>query len=141
MVFPTHGYRGVTLLVACLAMPYLGNALFRRRPFLATPYLGDALCSHSVDFLSVPSRIRALTKSRSKSTPGVKVNERRRLGKETPRGSVAKARRHLCEGVAQPGRRQDQISLRQGNHRAVPRYPWAGKTMERATPWEGLGSR
>ena len=35
MVFPTHGYRGVTLLMTCLA----------------TPCLGDALCSRSVDFL------------------------------------------------------------------------------------------
>ena len=41
----------------------------------------------------------------------------------------------------QPGRRQDQISLRQGNHSVVPRYPWVGKTMEGATPWEGLRSR
>ena len=54
----------------------------------------------------VPSRIRALTKSKSKSTAGVKVNARRRLGGETPRGSVAKARRRLGQGVAQPGRRQ-----------------------------------
>ena len=43
MVFPTHGYRGVTLLVACLATPYLGGTLFRRLLILATPCLGDAL--------------------------------------------------------------------------------------------------
>jgi len=55
---------------------------------------------------TVPSRIRALTKSRSKSTPGVKVHKRRCLGEETPSASVAKARRRLGEGVAQPGRRQ-----------------------------------
>ena len=46
MVFPTHGYRGVTLLMTCLTTPYLGDALI-----LATPCLGDALCSCSVDFL------------------------------------------------------------------------------------------
>ena len=43
MVFPTHGYRGVTLLTACLATPYLGDALFRRRLILATPCLGNTL--------------------------------------------------------------------------------------------------
>jgi len=42
---------------------------------------------------AVPSRIRALTKSRSKSTSGVKVNVRRRLGEETPSASVAKRKR------------------------------------------------
>ena len=95
----------------------------------------------AVPNIAVSSRIRALTKSRSKSTPGVKVNTRRRLGEETPSSSVAKARRRLGEGVAQPGHRQDQISLRQGNHSGVPRYPWVGKTMEGATPWEDLKSR
>jgi len=53
-----------------------------------------------------------LTKSRSKSTPEIKVNTGRRLGGETLSASVvkkegvAKARRRLDEGVAQPGRRQ-----------------------------------
>ena len=46
MVFPTLGYRGVALVMTCLATPCLGDALI-----LATPCLGDALCSHSVDFL------------------------------------------------------------------------------------------
>jgi len=49
---------------------------------------------------TVPSRIRALTKSRSKSTPGVKVNTRRRLGEETPSASVAKRKRR--QGKASP---------------------------------------
>ena len=48
----------------------------------------------------VPSRIRALTKSRSKSTPGVKVNTRRRLGEETPSTNVAKRKRR--QGEASP---------------------------------------
>ena len=87
------------------------------------------------------TRIRALTKSKSKSTPEVKVNTRRRLGEETPSASFAKRKRRLGEGVAQPGRRQDQISLSQGSHSAAPRYPWVGKTMEGAMPWEGLRSR
>jgi len=104
--------------------------------FLLLKYYNQALI-----LVPVPSRIRALTKSRSKSTPGVKVHTRRRLGKETPSANIAKARRRLGEGVAQPGRRQDQISLSQGNHSAVTRYPWVGKTMEGATPWEGLKSR
>jgi len=90
---------------------------------------------------SVPSRIRALTKSRSKSTSGVKVNVRRRPGEGTPSASVAKARRRLGEGVAQLGRRQRQMSQRRGDHSVAPRYPWVGKTMEGATPWEGLKSR
>ena len=42
---------------------------------------------------TVPSCIRALTKSRSKSTSGVKVNIRRRLGEETPSAGVAKRKR------------------------------------------------
>jgi len=46
------------------------------------------------------SRIRALTKSRSKSTPGVKVNTRRRLGEETPSTSAAKRKR--SQGEASP---------------------------------------
>ena len=51
---------------------------------------------------SVPSRIRTLTKSRSKSTTGrSKVNARRRLGVKMLRGSVAKARRR--QGKASPG--------------------------------------
>ena len=79
----------------------------------------------------IPSRTRALTKSRSKSTPEVKVNTRgqsqhqrskstpevkvntgRRLGEEILSASavkkegIAKARGRLDEGVAQPGRRQ-----------------------------------
>ena len=37
MVFPTHGYRGVTPLVACLATPFLGGTLFRRCLILVTP--------------------------------------------------------------------------------------------------------
>ena len=49
---------------------------------------------------TVPSRIRALTKSRSKSTPEVKVNTRRRLGEETPSTSVAKRKRR--RGKASP---------------------------------------
>ena len=49
----------------------------------------------------VPSRIRALTKPRSKSTSGVKVNIRRRLGEETPSASIAEA-----------GRRQEEASPR-----------------------------
>ena len=48
----------------------------------------------------VPSRIRALTMSRSKSTSGVKVNVRRRLGEETPSASVAKRKRR--QGKASP---------------------------------------
>ena len=62
---------------------------------------------------SVSSCIRALTKSRSKSTTGrSKVNARRRLGVEMPRGSVAKARRRQGkaspgEGVAKAKRRPD----------------------------------
>ena len=44
-------------------------------------------------FAAVPSRTRALTKSRSKSTPGVKVNTRRCLGEETLSASVVKKRR------------------------------------------------
>ena len=40
----------------------------------------------------VPSRIQALTKSRSKSTFGVKVNIRRRLAEETPSASVARVK-------------------------------------------------
>ena len=95
---------------------------------------------------SVPSRTRALTKSRSKSTPGVKVNTRRCLGEETPSASVARARRRL--GKASPRWRRrptraspDQTVPKQGNRRVVPRYPWVGKTMVGATPWEGLRSR
>ena len=38
-----------------------------------------------------------MTKSRSKSTSGVKVNIRRRLGEETPSASVAKRRRRLVK--------------------------------------------
>ena len=64
MVFPTHGYWGVTLLVSCLgdalswrrlawATPYLGDAMLRRCPSLATPCPGDALLNYSVDFLSL----------------------------------------------------------------------------------------
>ena len=49
---------------------------------------------------SVPSRIRALTKSRSKSTSGLKVNIRRRLGEETPSASVATRKRR--QGRASP---------------------------------------
>jgi len=49
------------------------------------------------NFTRVPSRIRALTKSRSKSTSGVKVNIRRRLGEETPSASVAKCQRRQEE--------------------------------------------
>ena len=82
----------------------------------------------------------------SKSTPGVKVNTRRCLGEETPNASVAKKKRR--QGKASPRWRRrptraspDQILLRQGNHSVVPRYPWVGKTMEGATPWEGLRSR
>ena len=45
MVFPTHGYRGVTLLMTCLATPYLGDALFRRRLVLETPYVVALLTS------------------------------------------------------------------------------------------------
>ena len=75
-----------------------------------------------------------------KSTQGVAWVKRRHVP-VTPRGSIAKARRCLGEGVAQPGRRPDQILLRQGNHSVVPRYPWVGKTMEGATTWEGLRSR
>ena len=48
----------------------------------------------------VPSRIQALTKSRSKSTSGLKVNIRRRPGKETPSASVA-TRKHR-QGQASP---------------------------------------
>ena len=48
----------------------------------------------------VPSRIRALTKSRSKSTSGLKVNIRRRLGEETPSVSVATRKRR--QGRASP---------------------------------------
>ena len=43
MVFPTHGYRGAALPVACLATPYLGGTLPRRRHVKATPFFGDAL--------------------------------------------------------------------------------------------------
>ena len=53
--------------------------------------------------VAVPSLIRALTKSMSKSTPGVKVNTRRYLDEETPSASVAKA-----------WRRQEEASPRQG---------------------------
>jgi len=97
-------------------------------------------------YVTVPSRTRALTKSRSKSTPGVKVNTRRCLGEQTPSASVVKKRRR--QGKASPRWRHrptraspDQTVLKQGNHRVVPRYPWVGNTMEGATPWEGLRSR
>jgi len=50
--------------------------------------------------VTVPSRTRALTKSRSKSTPGVKVNTRRCLGEETPSASVVKKVRR--QGKASP---------------------------------------
>ena len=50
--------------------------------------------------LPVPSRTWVLTKSRSKSTSGVKVNIRRRLGEETPSASVAKRKRRQGQGVA-----------------------------------------
>ena len=62
-------------------------------------------CVDSVVFLGfVPSRIRALTKSKSKSTPGVKVNIRRRLDKGTPSASFAKRKRR--QGKAPPRRRR-----------------------------------
>ena len=48
----------------------------------------------------VSSNIRALTKSRSKSMSGVKVNIRRRLGEETPSDSIAKGKRRQGQGVA-----------------------------------------
>jgi len=72
---------------------------------------------------------------RSKSTPGVKVNTRRRLGEETLSASVTKKRRR--QGKASPRWRRrptraspDQTILKQGNHSVVPRYPQVGKTME-----------
>jgi len=43
MVFPAHGYRGVTLLMTCLATPYLGDALSWRRPVGAVHLLTLAL--------------------------------------------------------------------------------------------------
>ena len=46
MVFPTHGYRGVTLLMTCLATPCLGDALI-----LATPYVVALLTSFSGPFV------------------------------------------------------------------------------------------
>jgi len=51
MVFPTQGYREVTLSMPGLATPSLGDSLAWRRPLLATPSLGDAWCSQSVDSL------------------------------------------------------------------------------------------
>ena len=69
--------------------------------------------------------------SQSQSQRLESKSTRRRLGEEaSPR-----------QGVAQPGRRQEQISLSQGSHSAVPRYPWVGKTTEGAALWEGLRSR
>ena len=41
-----------------------------------------------------------MTKSKSKSTPGVKVSTRRRLGEETPRAGFAKRKRR--QGKASP---------------------------------------
>ena len=63
--------------------------------------------------MPVPSHTRALTKSRSKSTPGVKVNTRRCLGEEMLSASVTKKRRRLGEGVARSNStkaRQSQCS-------------------------------
>ena len=107
--------------------------------------LDPILCT-KLTYMIVPSLIRALTKSRSKSTPRVKVNTRHCLDEETPSASVVK-RKHR-QGKASPRWRRrptraspDKTLLKQGNHSAAPRYPWVGKTMEGATPWEGLKSR
>jgi len=54
----------------------------------------------NLQFNGVPSRTRALTKSRSKSTPEVKVNTRRRIGEETLSASITKKRRR--QGKASP---------------------------------------
>ena len=67
-------------------------------------------------FKAVPSRIRALTKSRPKSTSGVKVNVRRRLGegiaqlrrrpnRASPRSNLTKARQSQCSSPIPMGRK------------------------------------
>ena len=81
----------------------------------------------------------------------VKVN----IGDQSQRKALSRWKDAKCQRH-QLGRRQDKASprgrrrptraspdqtvLKQGNHSVVPRYPWVGKTMEGATPWEGLRS-